>query len=640
MNNVLNSYKIHFILFSKLTILIACIGLIERIIFAIYHNHLLSPFSITEITYTLIWGIRFDLALSGFFGIISVFITYPTERLFKIPIHSTIKYLAYIFASCVFFIQAADIIYFADSARHLGYEITDTFIDATSLLATAWTIYKAPFLVHIFLYPILLVIISKLFKKQKETYPLLTGFKKIHIELNYFVLIIVFLIMGRGGLQSIPIEPLHAQEISNSAKASIALNGAYNTLFFLVKKDSIKHVEIKASDDLDLSAVIKELYLKNSKYEIKQYDWNPNIIYIFLESWPSMYMQSYGYEKVTTPFFDTLRKKSLTSQEMIAGGHRTTEGMFSSLCSAQNPLGQTVAQSQLQDYPYHCLPHILRNAGYKTFFFQGSNKNTSGTGAFAQSLGFTESFGKADISKRTFEENYWGVYDQDLYEFAYKKLLNTKTPFLIGINTNTTHDVVLPKNIVPQFKLSNSEPKIINSLNFADKALENFFNKIENNEEIKDVLWVIVADHTAGLKSSRLNNYRVPFLIYHKTKIPPQLVKRVASQRDIAPTILSITNKRIPDFYTGKPLNHSDNPPYFADYYHSGTLGWIENDILVEIQLNQPDNISCYKYIDDKLQKNNVKCSEDANILKNHAIAFTKKSQNLLFSGNLQNWLK
>ncbi|MGD9390811.1 MAG: sulfatase-like hydrolase/transferase, partial [Thioalkalispiraceae bacterium] len=533
-NTLFDFYKHHLQLFVKFSLLLVLVGLFERSMFALYHSHLSSAYSITETLYTLLWGLRFDVALAGFFSLLALLISYLLNRIFSVSASRSFKYLAYLSGSIIFILQGADIIYFSDAARHIGYEITDSVNDAPHLLATAWTLYKTPLIFHLVLYPVLLVFISRLFRPSWPPRTRLNGFKKLHTEAVYLLLVAASLVMARGGLQSIPIEPLHAQEISDSGKASLALNGAYNAIFYLFNKDVIKPVPVKLPATLDTDKVFKSLYANTTRQEPKQAPWKPNIIFILLESWPAMYMQSYGYDKDTTPFFDSLRKKSLTTLEMIAGGHRTTEGMFASFCSVQNPLGQTIAQSQLQDYGYRCLPHILRAQGYRTAFFQGSNKNTSGTGAFAQLLGFSESYGKADIAQRQYEENDWGVYDQDLYAHVYKALKNNQAPVLFGINTNTTHDIAIPAAVNAPFKLTSSDPRNLNALYFADSALEDFFNKVEQDPEIGDTLWVIVADHTAGLKTSRLNNYRVPFLIYHKEKLTPQLVRRVASQRDIA----------------------------------------------------------------------------------------------------------
>ena len=418
------------------------------------------------------------------------------------------------------------------------------------------------------------------------------------------------------------------------------MNGSYNALFNLINKDQIKPVAIKLPEGLDVEATLRTMYPENKVSTTSKPVWKPNIIFIFLESWPAMYMKSYGYDKETTPFFDSLRQKSLTTLEMIAGGHRTTEGMFASLCSAQNPLGQTIAQSQLQNYQYRCLPHILRDEGYQTAFFQGSNKNTSGTGAFAQLLGFTESYGKADITERVYPENDWGVYDQDLYEHVYKALKNNDSPAFFGINTNTTHDIAIPDGIKPAFPSDDAIPRKLNSLHFADSALKDFFIKVENDPEIDETLWVIVADHTAGLRTSRLNNYRVPFLIYGKDKVTASFVDRIASQRDIAPTVLDIMGYSSPSSFTGKLIHKNDNPPYFADYYHSGILGWIEDDVLIEMPVTDPDKRSCFNYKSDRIQQKEITCPATNQQYSERAMAFTTKMQNHLFNGTLKGMTK
>ena len=116
-------------------------------------------------------------------------------------------------------------------------------------------------------------------------------------------------------------------------------------------------------------------------------------------------MVSYGYDLKTTPFFDSLIEKSLAPTGVIAGGTRTTEGLYVTLCSQPNPLGTTVAQSSLQNFKYECLPHILKNRGWHTAFFQGTHEDTSGTGAFAQSLGMLDSYAKEHMDVGRYKHN-------------------------------------------------------------------------------------------------------------------------------------------------------------------------------------------------------------------------------------------
>src|SRR5690606_31066762 len=50
-------------------------------------------------------------------------------------------------------------------------------------------------------------------------------------EAKLVVALVITVLLARGGLQSVPLEPLHAQELGDPNKAALALNGAYNAVF-------------------------------------------------------------------------------------------------------------------------------------------------------------------------------------------------------------------------------------------------------------------------------------------------------------------------------------------------------------------------------------------------------------------------
>jgi phosphoglycerol transferase MdoB-like AlkP superfamily enzyme len=321
---------------------------------------------------------------------------------------------------------------------------------------------------------------------------------------------------------------------------------------------------------------------------------------------------------------------------MIASGHRTTEGMFATLASFQNPLGRSVAKTQLQNFNYNSIVEVLNKKGYNSAFFQGTSKETSGTGSFAQSLGFKLSYGKKDIKKRVYEENYWGVHDSDLYNFVQNKLNDTiDEPFVLGINGATTHDDKIPKGVK---KINFTDKKInnlLNTLHFSDFALKKFITNIE--EKYPNTIFVVFADHCGGQITDTLDNYKIPFLIYSKKLIKPKYYDTILSQRDIAPTIydIAIGNYRYSNLsFSGKSLIQDSK--FFADYYHNGTLGWIENSDIIEINI-ATNKMLCFKM--DNLNRKKVQCAKIHNILKNHALSFVNISQRLLFDNNILNFI-
>jgi len=346
-------------------------------------------------------------------------------------------------------------------------------------------------------------------------------------------------------------------------------------------------------------------------------------------------MKPYGFAQTTTPNFDALLQKSIHPTLMIAGGHRTTEGMFTTLASLQNPLGKSVAKTQLQSFKYSSIIDTLNEEGYSSAFFQGTAKETSGTGSFAQSLGFKQSYGKRDVKERKYEENNWGVHDPDLYNFALQKLQTTlKEPFVIAINGASTHDDKIPKGVQKiNFVKDKSLNDQLNALHFSDKALGNFIAKIE--KKYPNTIFVLFADHCGGGISDSFKNYQIPFAIYSKKWIKPHNYHVILSQRDIVPTVYDIMlgdyqKSSIP--FTGKSLIR-ENSNYFADYYHNGILGWIQGDDLVEI--NSATNImKCFKI--ENFKKLPSECHAKEQIMRQNTLSFANISQNLLFSNQLQ----
>ena len=303
--------------------------------------------------------------------------------------------------------------------------------------------------------------------------------------------------------------------------------------------------------------------------------------------------------------------------------------MFATLVSYQNPLGQSIAKTQLQNFRYRSVIDLFNEHGYRSIFFQGTAKETSGTGALAQALGFRESYGKEDVRSRRYETNYWGVYDQDLYAFALQKLREGQQPFVLGINGATTHDDKLPEGVekiafVPDEKWNNR----LNALHFADAALGEFVAAVQ--KRYPNTLFVFFADHCGGAQSGNFKNYMIP-LAFYGAGVTPRAVDHYVSQRDIAPTVVDIVfgdyKRRMPDF-SGKSLLSDHH--FVADYYRNGVLGWVEGMTAVEYT---PDAKIVHCYDVSHFQAEPKACTEGTGVFKERDIAFTNVSQRLLFSG-------
>lgn len=145
-----------------------------------------------------------------------------------------------------------------------------------------------------------------------------------------------------------------------------------------------------------------------------------------------------------------------------------------------------------------------------------------------------------------------------------------------------------------------------------------------------NTLFVFLADHCGGVKGSSFLNYMIPFAIYHKD-LKEQYLDTYLSQRDVAPTILDATlgeYKKYTNNFSGKSLFSDQN--FFADYYHNGTLGWIEGQKALELN-TITNQYKCYDLSNYKDKE--IQCTEGIISFKYKSLSFTTISQNLLFKG-------
>lgn len=633
--------NLRFFLLPMLQLLL--IAVTERVVFVVYyHDSHFTNLSAGDIFHALVWGIRFDLAIAAAFTFFACLIAYLLHRLARIRLVTGLRHATFLFAVLLLILHGADIIYYDEAGRHLGYEVKEGLSSATELVVMAATVHAKMFYFQLFLLIPVLLFNNFLFHRgnplyddapylQKTTHPL-------HTELALLILLPICVLMVRGGITGVPLEPLHAQEIGDSQEASIALNGPYNAIFSVVTPYSITPV-LSGKPSAAEKKLVRQLYKGYPTEEIWGREFHYNVVMIMLESWSGAYMQSYGYDKPTTPFFDDLRKRSLTTLATMAGGHRTTEGIFSTMCSWQNPLGQTVAQSQLQNYAYRCLPQILNERGYHTAFFQGTLRNTSGTGAFAQLLGFKHSYGKEDVDDYQYPHNSWGLQDPDLYRYVLKQIKQMPQPFFVGINTNSTHSTELPPGVDPQFEGSDPETTYLNVLRFSDEALKSFMLSFANYPELGNTVFVLVADHAGRSRTDNsldgtFNKYMIPFLIYAPNIIKPHQLDMVSSQRDIAPTLLYTMNIDGKAPFTGMALQDAGGI-HAADYYHNGRLGWIEGQTGIEFSIEEPKKMNCFSLTKTPFKLQTAECGKKQEQQRLRAMAFTHINQTLLFDGNI-----
>lgn len=578
-----------------------------------------------EMAWALVWGVRFDMAAAAMLFMPVAILTYALQRLALLSSLS----LRWLWppGAALTGMQLANLMYFQQAGRHVGYEINELFLEFSGLMGTAAR-------QHFGLLAVFVLLLAAAWFMTRLCWPAPPRNWR-QLEIPVLVWLALSALMIRGSLTDIPMKPDRAFAIGNERQALLALNPAYAMLSNLFEKESATPIYL-ASPTPSPEFIKKHLgpCLQSIDQSYRPPDKHFNIVLMMLESWPAELMRSYNRKAPeVTPALDSLIMRGLSTGGLIAGGGRTTEGFFSALCSFQNPLGQAITHTRLQSYDYRCLPRLLRDAGWHVAVFEGTHSGT--TGQLAQGLGAESAFGKLDMPPPTIPENSWGHHDPDLYRFVLEKARQEDRPFFYIINNATPHDLSLPPGEPWVFGSDGVDQRRMSVLHYADRALGDFLAAYEA-ANLGKTLFVITADHSVGPRSTNFGWFWIPFLMFATDgSVPVEYKPGIGSHRDIAPTILDFLGGHAP-WFSGRSLFSFS--PAGGEYFANGILGWVHGQRLIEYSLHDPDIIRCFRRNEGVQFQESQECTPEDLRQRDFLRAFTWYSQSLLFSGNTKDF--
>ena len=221
-----------------------------------------------------------------------------------------------------------------------------------------------------------------------------------------------------------------------------------------------------------------------------------NVVLFIMESFsaehsallrPDLYEDS--EQKGYTPFFDSLMRQSYTFYNMYANGKRSIQALpavWSSIPSFKSPfvlMPQALAETR-------SLPAILKDKGYETMFFCGSDHGSMGFGAYARQAGIENLYSRQDYEKVHGSgdfDGYWGIWDEKFLNYMGEVLSEQKEPFFSTMFTLTSHhpfvipqeyEGVYPKGYTPNHQC----------VGYVDDAFRKFFAKHENDEWFRNTI--------------------------------------------------------------------------------------------------------------------------------------------------------
>lgn len=320
-------------------------------------------------------------------------------------------------------------------------------------------------------------------------------------------------------------------------------------------------------------------------------------------------------QKGYTPFLDSLMRQSYTFYNMYANGKRSIQALpavWSSIPSFKSPfvlMPQALAET-------HSLPAILKDKGYETMFFCGSDHGSMGFGAYARQTGIENLYSRQDyenVHGTGDFDGYWGIWDEKFLNYMGEVLSEQKQPFFSTMFTLTSHHpFVVPEEYEGKYPKGHTPNH--QCVGYVDDAFRKFFAKHENDEWFRNSIFVFVADHVSSEKMTEVfrrspGDYHIFGFMYAPDSALFGEHRQVVSQIDIMPTLLGMMGNAEPYFAFGRDIfnEHTDEP--FAANYDNNAFQAITGNRLIRFDEKSVTGVYA---IDDIMHDNNLKDSEPA----------------------------
>ncbi|MCI0993266.1 LTA synthase family protein [Pseudomonas corrugata] len=302
----------------------------------------------------------------------------------------------------------------------------------------------------------------------------------------------------------------------------------------------------------------------------------PNIVLVTIESLSAKYLGSNGDKRDLTPNLGALRKQSLYFSNFYATGTRTDRGLEAITLAIPPTPGRSIVKRIGRESGFASLGQQLSAIGYDSVFVYG------GRGYFDNMNAFFSGNGYRVVDQSSVEEseihfkNAWGMADEDLYTQTLKLAdanYAKQQPFLLQLMTTSNHrPYTYPDNRI-DIKSGNGRD---GAVKYTDYAIGQFLEQARQKPWFDNTIFVFVADHTAGSAGKEdlpISNYQIPLFIYAPKLIEPRENAQLASQIDLAPTLLGLLNLDYRSTFFGRNLLQ-DNPlpprVVVGNYQHLG----------------------------------------------------------------------
>ena len=288
-----------------------------------------------------------------------------------------------------------------------------------------------------------------------------------------------------------------------------------------------------------------------------------NLVIILQESLGATFVESLGGVPVT-PELEKLKHDGWWFEQMYATGTRSVRGIEAVVSGFMPTPAQSTVKLSLSQRNFYTLGSTLSQFGYNTSFIYGGEAHFDNMRSFFTGNDIQQIIDLQHMPNPVFVGS-WGASDEDLFTAAAKHfndMHQQQKPFFSLVFTSSNHTPFeFPDGRISLYE----QPKATmnNAVKYADYALGQFIAHARQQAYWQDTLFVIVADHDNRVYGNNLvpvDKFHIPALILGADLTPKQ-IKPVASQIDLAPTLLSLMGISANTPLVGRDFSRDNTSP-------------------------------------------------------------------------------
>ena len=353
-----------------------------------------------------------------------------------------------------------------------------------------------------------------------------------------------------------------------------------------------------------------------------------NVVLITVESLSADYLGVFGNPRHLTPNLDRLADEGMLFTRLYATGNRTVRGLEALSLAVPPTPGQSIVRRPNNEGLF-TLGSVFRSKGYDSLFLYGGYGTFDNMNAYFAGNGYQVEDRTSLKRDQISAETIWGVADEDLFGMAMRQFdqkAQQGKPFFAHLMTTSNHR---PYHF-PDGRIDLPQGRRDAAVKYTDWAIGEFVRQAQQHSWAANTLFVIVADHcasSAGKTEIPIDGYHIPMIIWSPKQIAPQRVDRLASQMDVAPTLLGLLNFSYRTQFFGQDIFATPKGPQRAFIATYQGLGYLTEQ---QLTILNPRQAPTTRWLDPQQEK------QDARPYQQQAIAWYEWASHAFRSGAMR----